>query len=72
MQENVRPSLASIDTAGQFITQAELDGAIRGMRSSKTFLAALGAAQPIVSASLGFENTTFARIAQRIETSSTS
>jgi hypothetical protein len=67
MQETVRPALATRDTAWQFLTQAELDGAIRDMRSAKTFLSALGAAQPVVSAALAFGNTTFDDVGLKID-----
>jgi hypothetical protein len=67
MHESVRPTLVSADTAGQFISQSEYDAAVRSMRSAKTFLDALSAAQPIVSGALAFGNAKYDVISQRID-----
>jgi hypothetical protein len=67
LHDTVRPTLVSVDTAGQFISQSEYDAAVRDMRSAKTFLAALSAAQPIVSGALAFGNAKYDVVSQRID-----
>ena len=67
MHDSVRPTLVSVDTAGQFVSQSEYDAAVRDMRSAKSFLAALSAAQPIVSGALAFGNAKYDVVSQRID-----
>jgi hypothetical protein len=56
LDETIRARLKDNPDATPFLTQAELDKAVQGARSAPTFMAALGAAQPVVSAALAYGN----------------
>jgi hypothetical protein len=55
----VRERLRNNPTAQVFLTQGALDSAVTKVRGSTNFLAALGAAQPVVSAALAYGNFLF-------------
>src|SRR5262249_26402530 len=59
LDESIRARLKEIPNSETFLTQAELDKAVQGARSAPTFMAALGAAQPVVSAALAYGNAIY-------------
>ena len=56
---SVRERLRNNATAQVFLTQGALDSSVTKVRGSTDFLAALGAAQPVVSAALAYGNSLF-------------
>jgi len=66
LDETIRARLRDNPRANAFLTQAELDKAVQGARSAPTFMAALGAAQPVVSAALAFGNQIYDEMDQAI------
>ena len=66
LDETIRARLKENPRADEFLTQAELDKAIQGARSAATFMAALGAAQPVVSAALAYGNQIYDEMDQAI------
>lgn len=59
LSEYIRPALASADTDEVRFSAAELDKVVGNIRASKTFLAALGASQPLVNAAVAHGNSLF-------------
>jgi len=59
LDESIRARLRDNPRADAFLTQADLDKAVQGARSAPTFMAALGAAQPVVSAALAYGNQVY-------------
>ena len=66
LDETIRTRLKDNPRADEFLTQAELDKAVREARSASTFMAALGAAQPVVSAALAYGNQIYDGMDQAI------
>ena len=66
LDESIRARLKDNPRADAFLTQAELDKAVQGARSAPTFMAALGAAQPVVSAALAYGNQIYDEMDQAI------
>ena len=66
LDETIRARLKDNPRAETFLTQAELDKAVQGARSAPTFMAALGAAQPVVSAALAYGNQIYDEMDQNI------
>ena len=66
LDETIRERLKGNPRADEFLTQAELDKAVQGARSAPTFMAALGAAQPVVSAALAYGNDVYDEMDQAI------
>jgi hypothetical protein len=66
LDETIRARLKENPRADAFITQAELDKAVQGARSAPNFMAALGAAQPVVSAALAYGNQIYDDMDQSI------
>ena len=66
LDETIRARLKENPRADEFLTQAELDKAVQGARSAPTFMAALGAAQPVVSAALAYGNQIYDDMDQAI------
>lgn len=56
LDESIRARLKANPRAETFLTSAELDKAVLGARAASGFMAALGAAQPVVSAALAYGN----------------
>jgi hypothetical protein len=63
----IRERIQSDPMAQQFFTAGRLDTAVAEARKSSTFLGALGAAQPVVSAALSFGNDVYDSVDIRIE-----
>ena len=59
LTEYIRPALASVDSTDVRYSTAELDKVVGNIRTSKTFLSALGAAQPVVNATVAHGNSLF-------------
>lgn len=59
MNDFIRPALANADTDEVRFSAADLDRVLGNIRSSKTFLAALGASQPLVNATVARGNSLF-------------
>lgn len=59
MTDYIRPSLADADSSSTGFTIADLDHVVGNIRTSKTFLAALSAAQPLVNATVARGNAMF-------------
>ena len=68
LDESIRARLREIPNSEMFLTQAELDKAVQGARAAPTFLAALGAAQPVVSAALAYGNSIYDNLDLQIAT----
>lgn len=66
LDETIRERLKQVPRAHEFLTQAELDKAVQGARSAPTFMAALAAAQPVVSAALAYGNEIYDEMDQAI------
>jgi hypothetical protein len=66
LDESIRERLKANPRSDAFLTQAELDKAVQGARSAPTFMAALGAAQPVVSAALAYGNQIYDDMDQAI------
>ena len=66
LDETIRQRLKDNPRADAFLTQAELDKAVQGARAAPTFMAALGAAQPVVSAALAYGNQIYDEMDQAI------
>jgi hypothetical protein len=66
LDETIRARLRDNPRADAFLTPAELDKAVQGARSASTFMAALGAAQPVVSAALAYGNQIYDEMDQAI------
>lgn len=66
LDESLRQRLKDNPRSETFLTQAELDKAVQGARSAPTFMAALGAAQPVVSAALAYGNQIYDEMDQQI------
>jgi hypothetical protein len=59
LDESIRQRLRENPNSRAFLTPAELDKAIQGARAASSFIAALGAAQPVVSAALAYGNKVY-------------
>ena len=59
LTEYIRPALASAESTDVRFSASELDGVVGKIRASKTFLSALGAAQPLVNATVARGNMLF-------------
>ena len=66
LDENIRARLKARPSAEDFFTQTELDSAVSHVRAAPTFLAALGAAQPVVSAALTYGNCAYDTMEARV------
>ena len=66
LDESIRERLKANPRSDAFLTQAELDKAVQGARAAPTFMAALGAAQPVVSAALAYGNQIYDEMDQAI------
>jgi len=66
LDETIRASLKSRPSTEAFFSQTDLDSAITSVRLAPTFLKALGAAQPIVSAALSYGNAAYDSMEVRI------
>jgi len=64
MDDYIRPSLARADTEEIGFSTTDLDAVTKSIRSSKTFLAALGTAQPLVNAAVSRGNVLFDNVEQ--------
>jgi hypothetical protein len=62
MEEIIRPSLASADATELRMSQADLDAVVQDIRTRRTLLSALGAAQPLVNATMVHGNVLFDRV----------
>jgi hypothetical protein len=59
LTDYIRPGLDAIDSSDVRFSPAELDKVVSNIRGSKTFLAALSAAQPLVNATVAHGNSLF-------------
>jgi hypothetical protein len=66
LDETIRARLKDNPRSDAFLTQAELDKAVQGARSAGSFMEALGAAQPVVSAALAYGNQIYDDMDQAI------
>ena len=66
LDETIRASLKSRPSTEAFFSQMELDSAISRVRVAPTFLKALGAAQPLVSATLSYGNAAYDSMEARV------
>jgi hypothetical protein len=67
LDETVRQSLETSPAAQVFMSQGGLDSAVAAVRTAPTFMAALGHAQPVVSAALAYGNRLCDSLSQRID-----
>jgi hypothetical protein len=67
LDETIRARLKTNPSAEDFFTQDELDSAVSRVRAAPTFLAALGAAQPVVSAALAYGNSVYDSLEDRVD-----
>ena len=67
LDEGIRERLKANPRADLFLSQGRLDSAVTKARSSSTFIGALGAAQPVVSAALSFGNSTYDSLDTKID-----
>jgi len=67
LDESIRERLRNNPRADLFLSQGRLDSAVAKARSSTTFMGALGAAQPVVSAALSFGNSVYDSLDTRID-----
>jgi len=66
LDETIRARLKARPSAEAFFSQAELDSAVARVRTAPTFLAALAAAQPVVSAALTYGNCAYDTMEARV------
>jgi len=66
LDESIRERLKQSPAAETFLSQAELDAAVSNCKAASNFLAALGAAQPVVSAALAYGNCLYDSLEIRI------
>jgi len=59
LTDYIRPSLAAAESTDVRFSASQLDGVVKNIRSSKTFLSALGAAQQLVNAAVAQGNSLF-------------
>ncbi len=67
LDESVRDRIANNPKAQEFMTAGALDSAVTNCASAKTFLAALAAAQPVVSAALAYGNALYDSVDAKID-----
>ena len=67
LDEGIRERLKANPRADVFLTQGRLDSAVAKARSSSTFMGALGAAQPVVSAALSYGNSIYDSLDTKID-----
>jgi hypothetical protein len=67
LDEAIRERLKSNRRADMFLTQGRLDSAVTKARAASTFMAALSAAQPVVSAALSFGNSVYDSLDMKID-----
>jgi hypothetical protein len=67
LDEAIRERLKSNRRADMFLTQGRLDSAVTNARAASTFMGALSAAQPVVSAALSFGNSVYDSLDMKID-----
>ena len=67
LDEAIRERLKANPRADLFLTQGRLDSAVAKAMSSSTFIGALGAAQPVVSAALSYGNSIYDSLDTKID-----
>jgi hypothetical protein len=67
LDESIRERLRNNRRAELFLTQGGLDSAVAKARGSSTFMGALSAAQPVVSAALSFGNSVYDSLDTKID-----
>ena len=59
LDETVRERIRNVPLKESFLSQAQLDTAVTNVRAAHSFMNALGAAQPVVSAALSYGNALY-------------
>jgi hypothetical protein len=67
LDEAIRERLRANPKADLYMTQGRLDSAVTKARAASTFMGALGAAQPVVSAALAFGNSVYDSLDTKID-----